>query len=372
MTLALDRATSALGHPNVRAFLDVIRAGESGHGDDAYTMVNGGGHFTAPPWIHPYTHQSAPPGKAAGAYQFIPHTWDRCATALGLNDFSPANQDVAAVYLIDGRGALDDIIAGNIVLACRHLREEWTSLDTMPLERARRVFLQYGGAYPAAQDQPAPAPAPTPTPREAPMPILALISAFGPLLAQLIPQIATVVSGDRAKQNLDLAGKVFQTITDVTGQPNVQAAIEVIQGDKDALKKATDAIVTNPDIQPSLQLIEIGGGVVAAREADQKQQAAAEPFWRGSAVFWMSVLLLPLVYWLVGSLIVGGTPLPDDAPWWVKSALAMFGGAWNGESRSGGFNLVIGLVLGGICGVYYGVSVTQARQQQAAPTADKT
>jgi hypothetical protein len=41
--------------------------------------------------------------------------------------------------------------------------------------------------------------------------------------------------------------------------------------------------------------------------------------------------------------------------------LGMFGGGWTGEARSGGFNLVVGLILGGICGVYYGVSVTQGK-----------
>lgn len=205
------------------------------------------------------------------------------------------------------------------------------------------------------------------------MPILALISAFGPILAQLIPQIANVVSGDRAKQNLDLAGKVFQTITEVTGQPNVQAAVEVLQNDKEAVKKATDAVVTNPDIQPYLEIVEVGGGAGAARDADIKQQLAEKPFWQTSAVFWVSVLLLPLVYWLVGSLIVGGVEIPPDWPAWVQLPLKLFGTEWNGESRSGGFNLVIGLVLGGICGVYYGVSVTQARQQQqpAQPAVDK-
>ena len=51
--------------------------------------------------------------------------------------------------------------------------------------------------------------------------------------------------------------------------------------------------------------------------------------------------------------------------------LSMFGSAWTGEARSGGFNLVVGLVLGGICGVYFGVSVTQAKQTAQAAAAQK-
>jgi hypothetical protein len=69
----------------------------------------------------------------------------------------------------------------------------------------------------------------------------------------------------------------------------------------------------------------------------------------------MSVLLLPLVYWFVGSVIVGGVDAGES------TFLKLFGTSWTGESRAGIANLVIGLVLGGICGVYYGISVTQQR-----------
>lgn len=38
--------------------------------------------------------------KAAGAYQFILDTWARMAKELGLRDFSPASQDMAALHLL--------------------------------------------------------------------------------------------------------------------------------------------------------------------------------------------------------------------------------------------------------------------------------
>ena len=160
MTAALDRCTAALGNANVRAFLEVIREGESGHDESAYTIINGGAYFDAPPWRHP-THgiPTTQGGRASGAYQFLGTTWARCATALGLGeDFSPASQDVAAVYLIEGRHALPAVMAGDLVLACSKLAQEWVSLPDLGLARVQRVFLQYGGSLTPNLQQVAPEP----------------------------------------------------------------------------------------------------------------------------------------------------------------------------------------------------------------------
>jgi muramidase (phage lysozyme) len=52
---------------------------------------------------------------AAGRYQFLSTTWDPTARALGLNDFSPVNQDIGALYKAEQRLAqkglsLDDLV----------------------------------------------------------------------------------------------------------------------------------------------------------------------------------------------------------------------------------------------------------------------
>ena len=69
---------------------------------------------------------------AAGAYQFLPQTWDMAATTLNLNDFGPRSQDQAALFLIDRRQALDEADNGRLTpeLVAK-LAPEWASLPTM-------------------------------------------------------------------------------------------------------------------------------------------------------------------------------------------------------------------------------------------------
>jgi hypothetical protein len=43
---------------------------------------------------------------ASGAYQFLSRTWDGLVKQYGFTDFSPKNQDLGAVALVAGRGAL--------------------------------------------------------------------------------------------------------------------------------------------------------------------------------------------------------------------------------------------------------------------------
>ena len=65
---------------------------------------------------------------AAGAYQFIRPTWKRLRDKLGLDDFSFANQDRAALELLDESGVLDLIKEGEIESAIRKAGKIWASL----------------------------------------------------------------------------------------------------------------------------------------------------------------------------------------------------------------------------------------------------
>jgi len=125
-----DDFHAALQHGNVVAFLHLIRAGETNQTDDAYREMFGGALFPAPPWRHP--HRPVTIGHvtstAAGAYQFLARTWDGLVSQFHFEDFSPPNQDLAAVALIAQHDALEDVMAGRITDAVQKCRKEWASL----------------------------------------------------------------------------------------------------------------------------------------------------------------------------------------------------------------------------------------------------
>lgn len=144
---------------NVRAFLAVIRDGEGTADADGYRRLFGGRLFDSFA-DHPRERITARSGAgfitstAAGAYQFLERTWDECADALDLPDFSPASQDAAAVFLIRRRGALGDVVAGRFNEAVRKCAREWASLPGAPygqptrtMQQAQAVFERAGGVY---------------------------------------------------------------------------------------------------------------------------------------------------------------------------------------------------------------------------------
>lgn len=145
--------------PNVEAFLATIRAGEGTAGPNGYRMMFGGELF-ATFADHPRNAITRSLGgrmitsTAAGAYQILARTWDEARDALELPDFTPASQDVAALWLIRRRGALDDVRAGRFDDAIAKVAKEWASLPgspygqpTISLARARDVYASAGGVF---------------------------------------------------------------------------------------------------------------------------------------------------------------------------------------------------------------------------------
>ncbi|MCE3602380.1 glycoside hydrolase family 104 protein [Massilia sp. P8910] len=122
-----------LAEPQVLAFLALIRTGEGTTGPNGYRTMFGGGLFTSFA-DHPRTKvtRSGYTSSAAGAYQFLPTTWDEMASKYGLRDFSPASQEIAAVGLIKRRGALADVLAGRFRAAIDKCNKEWASLPGSP------------------------------------------------------------------------------------------------------------------------------------------------------------------------------------------------------------------------------------------------
>ncbi|MDN7676085.1 glycoside hydrolase family 104 protein [Burkholderia oklahomensis] len=112
---------------NRAAFLMMIRISEGTAAADGYRTLFGGGLFSGftdhPRQIVTRTMKGKPiSSSAAGAYQFLKRTWDELATRVDLPDFSPENQDVAALELIRAAGALGDVDAEHFALAVHKVR----------------------------------------------------------------------------------------------------------------------------------------------------------------------------------------------------------------------------------------------------------
>lgn len=155
----MSRVTPAdVAHPNVRAFLRVLRRGEGTAGENGYRTMFGGGLFDSYA-DHPrqrITRTMAGrsiTSTAAGAYQFLSSTWDETARIMGLRDFSPASQDMGAVGRIAARGALGDVQAGHFEVAIKKVAKEWASMPGSPygqpvisMATAHSVYTAAGGA----------------------------------------------------------------------------------------------------------------------------------------------------------------------------------------------------------------------------------
>lgn len=340
--MTLSDLRTLTGNPNIGAMLRVIRERESSQTDDAYRMISGGGLIDITQgWQHPWdgiptTHG----GKACGAYQFLGTTWHNLVQALPGGDFSPLWQDIRCVQLMAERGSvLQAVLAGEIPAAIEGLRPIWTSLPGAAenhgytMDQALAVFVKYGGRI-ASQ-------APAPIEEGTPMPIAALIAAFGPILAQLIPQVAKILNpqpSEVAARNMDAAKVVLDTIVQATNTPNVQAAVEKMQADPAVVAQVQQAIVTHPDIMPLLNVEH----VQEARDADAAVRNADKPFWYGQ-VPWFTVLLLPLVYYTVVMVLGGGANVTQ-------------------ETKSMVIGFIIGTVLGSMVMYFYGTTAQSAKK----------
>jgi muramidase (phage lysozyme) len=149
-----------LTHPNVRAFLTVIRACEGTSGPDGYRMLFGGSLFHA--WRdHPRVRfyekkdEFIRNGRrdyttAAGAYQITESTWNDFTAAKGPRDFTPASQDECAWWLIGRAGAQEDVLAGRLETAIKRCAPVWASLPGAPYGQPTKTYFYARSIYNAA------------------------------------------------------------------------------------------------------------------------------------------------------------------------------------------------------------------------------
>lgn len=145
---------SLLSNPNVRKALNAISKAE---GADYYTLVGEGTNNTALKRYgtsrHPkdlgykgvYNPRVNDYSTAAGRYQIVGKTW-RGLQRLGIvgNSFEPREQDIAAIALIDQRGALNDVIGGNVAGFKAKVAQEW---ESFPMRTLNQIISYWNGGF---------------------------------------------------------------------------------------------------------------------------------------------------------------------------------------------------------------------------------
>jgi muramidase (phage lysozyme) len=291
---------------NARAFLGMISACEGA----GYQTLYGGGTFDS---FADHPRKAVTAGgytsTAAGAYQILSKTWDAFVKANGTHLFYPEDQDACALWLIRNRGAAQDVESGNLAAAIAKCGKEWASLPGSPYGQPTRSYAYCEAKYLAAGGVLASTPvqvppdistvglpaAPEVKQPESHMGALALLQMFGPILSNLLPQIAPLLGakGDKVTQYAGIAKTVLDTITTTTGAPNLQGAVEAMQ-DPSVKAAVQAAVVSHPDV---IGFMEVGGGVPAARAGAIAMQNADKPFWFNPA-FWVSMILLVFPFML--------------------------------------------------------------------------
>ncbi|QIZ72340.1 glycoside hydrolase family 24 protein [Oxynema aestuarii] len=143
---------SALKVAYIKAFLDMLAWAEGTEGPNAYRMQFTGTTFESFE-DHPreikcgWRHGRQLCSDAAGRYQFLSTSWDRMARKIGARDFSPENQDRAAIAMLEEYEVLEDIEAGWFDMAALELIPVWPSLLDVGNGDRRRAIARLKTVY---------------------------------------------------------------------------------------------------------------------------------------------------------------------------------------------------------------------------------
>jgi muramidase (phage lysozyme) len=264
----------------MRAFLHMIRVGEGTADADGYRRHFGGSLFDSFA-DHPRKAITAGLGKnkytstAAGAYQFLSRTWDGLVKQYGFRDFSPSNQDIAAVALIQGRGALQDVLEGRFADAVRKCAREWASLPGSPYGQPVKTFAQAEKAYLDAGGKLVPQPF---QPGAAVAPLAAFALTALPSLIEAAPSLIRIFGkGQRSEQNAQAAEVVAEIAKKATGETTVEGAVAAIQSDPQAAAQFREDVHISMD--------ELMGVAQKFNDMEQANIKAAREYNAGEPLF---------------------------------------------------------------------------------------
>ena len=337
-----------LKNTNVQAFLRVIREGETNQTENAYRTIVGGNLFDSfdqHPNVLVYLPKLDLSSTAAGAYQFLNRTWKGLVDKYKFKDFKPHTQDLGAIGLIIGRGALDDVIEGRFEQALKKCNKEWASLPgspygqgTISLERAKAVYEAYGGSYNASRSPVEPLERPLKESKGVSMdPFIGI--AVG-LLKEFLPKVKDFFgSGSEvSERNFKAAELMVDVAKSAIGAKNEQELVSAIKTDAVARSQVEQAIQGK-----WFEITEVGGGINSAHSRSLEMTKASVPFWKQPA-FAVTALLLPLVYATVGSVL------------WMDK--------WTQEVQLMVVTAVVSGLLTGITGFWLGTSWSSFRKDE--------
>jgi muramidase (phage lysozyme) len=163
-------SATALGGQNICAFMDMLAsAAAEGTSSSPITKNNGydvivsgvdGKHRFDDYAQHPFAggrpsivvNSKGLTSNASGRYQFMLKDWAHYRDLLHLPDFGPGAQDRWCLQLIKERGAIPDIIAGNLGNAVARCSNIWASLPgnnygqrQATMQALTNVFIAAGG-----------------------------------------------------------------------------------------------------------------------------------------------------------------------------------------------------------------------------------
>jgi len=256
----------------------------------------------------------------------------------GCNDLADAGDFTGITRRINGglNGQADRLDRWERAKAALGAQDQATAADPVPTDPT---------PPPAPIEAPAaPIPAgeapdwPPPTPPKA-KPMAPLIAALLPSLIEAIPKLGALFGNgsEVATRNVKAAEIAFTVAKTALGATNEQEVVERIKADPAAAQTVAKAIEAN-----WFELADAGGGgIEGARKADAAQSGGDI---RKSASFWISLLLLPMAYLFVLSLI------------------GLIGTAsWSDDVRAGLAGSIISSIIGGLVGYYFGQTTTRNR-----------